>query len=160
MENRAVVRVEPGLFPDRCVLSQLRSDSVWRVGRVGLFAIAVFRHCWRRLPQSPCDDSARFRAATMLLNAIVSPAAKCSSMKDRNSIAQSELHEGAPRLPALSVRLRHGVGRADNRPTETAHRAATRPRCRVTCVCTFTLVQPLRAVIADQCPRCRRSWQR
>jgi hypothetical protein len=30
----------------------------------------------------------------------------------------------------------------------------------LTCVCTFTLVQPLRAVIADQCPRCRRSWRR
>ena len=30
----------------------------------------------------------------------------------------------------------------------------------LTCRCAFTLVQPLRAVIADQCPRCRRSWRR
>jgi hypothetical protein len=30
----------------------------------------------------------------------------------------------------------------------------------LTCVCTFTLVQPLRAVIADECPKCRRSWRR
>jgi hypothetical protein len=30
----------------------------------------------------------------------------------------------------------------------------------LTCLCTFTLVQPLRAVIAEQCPRCRRNWRR
>jgi hypothetical protein len=30
----------------------------------------------------------------------------------------------------------------------------------LTCVCTFTVVQPLRAVIAEQYPRCRRRWRR
>jgi hypothetical protein len=30
----------------------------------------------------------------------------------------------------------------------------------LTCVCGFTLTQPLRAAIEDRCPRCRRRWWR
>ena len=30
----------------------------------------------------------------------------------------------------------------------------------LTCVCGFTLTQPLRDAIADECPRCRRGWRR
>jgi len=30
----------------------------------------------------------------------------------------------------------------------------------LTCVCGLTLVQPLRAVIEERCPRCRREWRR
>jgi hypothetical protein len=30
----------------------------------------------------------------------------------------------------------------------------------LTCMCGLVLVQPLRAVITDQCPRCRRRWRR
>jgi hypothetical protein len=55
---------------------------------------------------------------------------------------------------------RHGwAEQTVKRPTPLTVRMLGQDVELVCAACSFTLVQPLREVIADQCPRCRRRWR-